>query len=203
MQETQLTLIIGLIVMALINASSLVWAFYLNQKLRNKPVPKIYDVHVEGTKIFTPTDMAAIEEQAMVQLQKASEQAAGKIQASINSALSRVADHVDEMTTTTLNAEFQKYQISLQALREQTIAEFTKLQQELDGQRNQLMENLEKQVALEREKRLAQFNSRLNDVVSGYIAESLGSQVDLGSQMVAILQKLQEHKEQIKKDILT
>lgn len=203
MDTLQLTLIVALIVMALINAASLMWAFVLDRKVRSKPVPKVYHVEVQGEKIFSEIDMSEIEAKAMSELQDATRQAATKIQGAINGAVSRVAEHVDEMTTTTLNAEFEKYQLSLQALREQSIAEFTKLQQELDSQRDQMIAHLEKQIVEERAKRIDQFNNRLNDVVSSYIAESLGDRVDLGSQMVAILQTLEKHKADIKRDVLS
>ncbi|HEU5187769.1 MAG TPA: hypothetical protein VFT87_04680 [Candidatus Saccharimonadales bacterium] len=203
MDTLQLTLIVALIVMALINAASLMWAFVLDRKLRTKPVPKVYHVEVEGDKVFSEVDIAEVEKQALAELQDATRQAATKIQGAINGAVSRVAEHVDEMTTTTLSAEFEKYQLSLQALREQSITEFTKLQQELDNQRDQMIKKLEEQITQERSKRIDQFNARLNDVVSSYIAESLGEQVDLGSQMVSILQTLEKHKTDIKRDVLS
>ena len=202
MDTLQLTLIVALIAMALINAASLMWAFFLDRKLRAKPVPKVYDVHLDGAKIFSEIDLAEVEKQALNELQSATRQAASKIQGSINGAVSRVAEHVDEMTTTTLNAEFEKYQLSLQALREQSITEFTKLQKELDGQRDRMLEQLQKQINEEHTKRLAQFDSRLSDVVTSYIAESLGNQVDLGAQMPAIVQTLEKHKADIKRDVL-
>lgn len=201
MDTLQLTLIVALIVMALINAASLMWVFVLDRKLRTKPVPKVYHVEVEGNKVFSEVDIAEVEKQALNELQDATRQAATKIQGAINGAVSRVAEHVDEMTTTTLSAEFEKYQLSLQALREQSIAGFTKLQSELDSQRDQMIKKLESQIEQEHSKRLDQLNAKLNDVVSSYIAESLGNNVDLGSQMVSILQTLEKHKADIKRDL--
>lgn len=202
MDTLQLTLIVALIAMALINAASLTWAFFLDRKLRAKPVPKVYEVHLDGTKIFSELDLAEVEKKALTELQTATRQAASKIQGAINGAVSRVAEHVDEMTTTTLNAEFEKYQLSLQALREQSITEFTKLQKELDGQRTQMLTQLQKQVSEEHTKRLEQFNARLSDVVTSYIAESLGDQVDLGAQLPTIVKTLEKHKADIKRDVL-
>lgn len=123
------------------------------------------------------------------------------MQAQLTATIGKIAEHIDEMTNTTLNQEFEKYQVSLQALREQSITEFSKMQKELDERRVRLIEALEKEAQAEIGRRVDQFNSRLNDVVSNYLAESLGNDVDLGSQMVHILQTLQQHKEDIKRDI--
>lgn len=203
MDTLQLTLVIALIVMALINTGSLIWAFYLDHRLRSRPVPKVYNVTLDGTKAFTEVDLAAVEKEAQAALQKAAQAAAAQLESSMNTAIGKVAEHVDEMTNTTLSQEFEKYQISLQALREQSITEFSKMQKELDERKVRLIEALEKEAQAEIGRRVDQFNGRLNDVVSSYLAESLGNNVDLGSQMVHILQTLQQHKEEIKRDIVS
>lgn len=203
MDTLQLTLIIALIVMALINTGSLIWAFYLDHKLRGRPVPKVYNVKLDGTKAFTQVDLAAVEKEAQASLQQAAHEAAQQLRTSMNTAIGKVAEHVDEMTNTTLSQEFEKYQVSLQALREQSITEFSKMQNELDLLKVDLINKLEKQAQAELGRRVEQFNGRLNDVVSSYLAESLGNNVDLGAQTVHILQTLQQHKEEIKRDILS
>ncbi len=48
-----------------------------------------------------------------------------------------------------------------------------------------------------------QFNTRLNDVVSSYLTECLGSQVDLGAQSTYIFAALEQHKADIKRDVLS
>lgn len=201
MDNFELVLVGGLVLLAVVNAASLVWAFYLDQKLRSRPTPKVYEVHIEGSRVFSEIDLAAVEQQAKGELQGATHEAAQKMQDTLKVAIGRIAEHVDEMTTTTLNQEFEKYQVSLQALREQSITEFTKLQAELNDRRQRMLEALEKQVTAEQAKRMEQFDSKLNDIVSSYIVESLGSQVDLGAQMVHILQNLQQNKDTIKKDL--
>lgn len=198
----QLTLIIALIVMALINTGSLIWAFYLDHKLRGRPTPKVYEVHVEGTRVFSEIDLAAVQEQAKIELQQATHDAAQKLHAAIQHTVEQVAMRVDETTQNTINQEFEKYQVSLQALREQSITEFSKLQKELDERRGRMLEALEKEANAELGRRVDLFNNRLNDVVSSYLVESLGHQVDLGAQMVHILQTLQQHKDEIKRDVL-
>lgn len=201
MDTLQLTLIVALIVMAFINTGSLIWAFYLDHKLRGRPTPKVYNITVDGTKAFKDIDLAEVQVHAQAQLTKASQDAAQKMQAQLTTTIGKIAEHIDEMTNSTLNQEFEKYQVSLQALREQSITEFSKMQKELDERRVRLIEALEKEAQAEIGRRVDQFNSRLNDVVSNYLAESLGNDVDLGSQMVHILQTLQQHKEDIKRDI--
>ena len=203
MDTLQIVLVAGLVVMAVVNAVSLIWASYLDHRLRQKPVPKVYEVHVDGTKLFTQEDWAQVNRITREELQKAAAEAAGQLQKSLDNAVTELSAHMTELANDSISPEFEKYQVSLEALREQSIGTFTKLQQELDKRRDQLIAELEKDMTVEKEKRIALFNQRLNDVVSSYLAESLGTNVDLGAQTNYILQSLQTHREDIKRDILT
>lgn len=199
MNELQLGIISALV---LINLAALTWASFQDRKARQKPAPKIYEIHLEGTKVFSDVDLAAIQKAANEQLQHAAGEAAQRLQKSLNNSVDSVSSNISDSLGTNLTAEFEKYQVSLSALRDQTIGEFSKIQQELDHRKLELMEHLERTVEEEKERRLQHFNDRIGDVVTGYISESLGNQVDLGAQLPYILQTLETHKEQIKKDVL-
>lgn len=202
LDNLQVTLIIALVAMALINLATLFWAWHLSNRLNKRPVPKVYEVRIEGTKVFSEIDLAEVEKQARVELQQSAHNAANQLHEAIKRTVEQVAMHVDETTQNTINQELEKYHVSLQALREQSITEFSKMQQDLDQKRIRMTEALERVAKAELGRRMDQFNSRLSDVVSSYIVESLGSQVDLGAQLPYILQNLEKHKEDIKKDVL-
>lgn len=189
--------------LVLVNLAALTWASFQDRKARAKPQPKIYEIHLEGTKVFSDVDLAEIQKAAKEQLHSAAEDAAQRLQKSLNNSVDQVAADINDRLSTDLIAEFEKYQVSLSALRDQTIEQFSKIQAELDHRRLELIEHVDRQVAAEQEKRLAHFNDRINDVVTSYITESLGSNVDLGAQTDYILQTLEANKEQIKKDILS
>jgi len=189
--------------MALVNAATLFWATYLDRKLRGRPTPKHYDVHVEGTKVFSDIDMAAVEKRADAQLLHAVQIASERLEQSVNKGVDQLAAHVNDVASDSIRAEFDKYQASLRALNNQTVEQFASVQADLEKQRAELLAQLQTEVAQEREKRLATFGERINDVVSSYLAETLGARVDLGAQSAYILESLQKHKEDIKRDILT
>lgn len=201
MDSTQLILVIGLIIMALINTATLFWAMYLDRRLRGRPVPKKYDVHVEGTKVFSEPDMAEVQKRADDQLVHAVQMASQRLEESVNKGVEQLAAHVSDVASDSIRQEFDKYQASLRALNNQTVDEFAKIQTDLEQQRAELVKQLQTEIAQERDRRLAHFNDRINDVVSSYLAETLGGRVDLGAQMPFILESLQKHKEDIKRDI--
>ncbi len=203
MDSLQLILVIGLIALVVINAMSLLWAMSLNRQLRNRPAPKVYEVKVEASKVLAEVDMAEVENLARQQLTKAANEAGARLRETLDNTVDQLSVHISDMANNSLSQEFEKYQISLQALRDQSIQEFSKLQKELDDRRTQLTEHLDRIIQAEGEKRLGTFDDRMNDVISSYLIESLGTQVDLGAQSAYIFEMLQKHKDEIKRDILS
>ena len=203
MNSLELILVAGLIVMALVNAGTLFWATYLDHKLRGRPTPKHYDVHVEGTKVFNDVDMAEVEKRADAQLLHAIQIASQRLEVSVNKGVEQLAAHVNDVASDSIRNEFDKYQASLRALNNQTVEQFAQIQTDLETQRTELLKQLQAEVTQERERRLSKFNERINDVVSSYLAETLGNRVDLGAQSAYILESLEKHKDDIKRDILT
>lgn len=203
MDTLQLILIISIIVMALINAVSLIWASYLDHRLRQRPTPKNYDIHLEGTKVFSEIDIAEAQQHAKAVLQKAIEASAGQVQEAVAKSVGEISNNISDIAQTGFSQEFEKYQISLSELQNQTVEQIGSLQKDIDARRQELLGQVETVVAQEREKRMAHFNERINDVVAGYLAESLGNQVDLGAQGPYIMQSLEQHKEDIKRDVLS
>lgn len=203
MDTLQLVLVIGLIAMVIINAVSLWWAMRLNHQLHNRPQPKVYEVKINANDVMADIDIATVEKLARQQLAKAAGEASLRFKKSLDNTVDQMSVKIGDMASNSLSGEFEKYQISLQALRDQSIQEFSKLQKELDDRRTQLTEHLDKVIQTEGEKRLAALDTRMNDVVSSYLIESLGNQVDLGAQSAYIFETLEKHKEEIKKDILS
>jgi len=203
MDSSQLILVTGLIVMAIVNAATLFWAMYLDRRLRGRPVPKHYDVHVEGAKVFSEPDLAEVQKRADAQLLHAVEIASQRLEKSVSDGVDKLAAHVNDVAANSVTQEFDKYQASLRALNNQTVEQSAKIQTDLETQRAELIKQLQQEVLLERERRLAKFNDRINDVVSSYLSETLGNRVDLGSQMPYIFEQLEKHKTDIKRDILT
>lgn len=201
--DTQTLLVGGLILMAAINAASLIWASYLDHRLRGRPVPKHYEIHVEGTKIFSEMDMASVQATALGKLNQSADAAGQKLQQAMDAALDSIAGSVHEMTQKSLVQEFQKYQADLDQLRLRTVKDFAKIQQSLNKHHDETLGLFDAEIAKMREKRLEEFNQRLNDVISGYVVESLGNQADLEAQTAYIVQALEQHKDDIKRDVLS
>jgi hypothetical protein len=203
MDSLQLVLVVGLATMVVINAVSLIWAAKLNRQLRSRPAPKAHAAKDDAGKVLAGIDMSEAEKLAKQQLAKVASESGARFRMALDNTIEQLSVRIGDMVSNSLSQEFEKYQVSLQALRDQSIQEFTKLQKELDDRRTRLTEHLDKIIQAEGEKRLGAFDERMNDVISSYLIESLGTQVDLGAQTAYFFETLQKHKDEIKRDILS
>jgi hypothetical protein len=114
----------------------------------------------------------------------------------------RLGEQVSRLTTTVIEEELEAYQKTLEEVRHAANEGMEQIRAAVEQQRVELHKNMEADLAAERQRLADKFNDKLGDVVSSYIAESLGSGVDLGSQMQFIISSLEAHKDDIRKDLV-
>ena len=114
----------------------------------------------------------------------------------------KLTEQVSRLTTTVIEEELEAYQKTLQEVREVAAQAMDQIHATVEKQRVELRHGMEAELAAEKQRLADKFDAKFGDVVSSYISESLGSGVDLGAQMQFILTNLEEHKEEIRKDLL-
>jgi len=114
----------------------------------------------------------------------------------------KLSEQVSRLTTTVIEEELEAYQKTLEEVRKVATQAMEQIHQAVEHQRTELRQGMEAELAEEKKRLAEKFETKLGDVVASYIAESLGSGVDLGSQMQFILSSLEAHKEDIRKDLL-
>ena len=130
----------------------------------------------------------------------------------IQKTATELSTHVTKIGGQIIDTEMQRYRESLDALRRQTEqivkqaqTGVTDHQNELNNRyaeaQNELHEKLKADVAAEKEKLLAQIDSKLSDAVVSFLMETLQHNVDLGAQTNYIISVLEEHREEIVKEI--
>lgn len=113
----------------------------------------------------------------------------------------RLSEQVSRLTTSVIEEELDAYHKTLEGVRQAATEAMEQIHTAVEQQRGSLQKSMEADLAGERERLAAQFDTKLGDVISSYIAESLGGGVDLGAQMQYIVATLEAHKADIKKDL--
>jgi hypothetical protein len=115
----------------------------------------------------------------------------------------KLSEQVSRLTTTVIEEELEAYQKTLEEVRKVATQAMEQIHQAVEHQRVELRQGMEAELAAEKKLLADKFDAKMGDVVASYIAESLGSGVDLGAQMQFILTSLEAHKDDIRKDLLS
>jgi kynureninase len=115
----------------------------------------------------------------------------------------RLSEQVSRLTTSVIEEELEAYQKTLEEVRHTAVEAMDKIRTVVEQQRVELRQGMEADLAAERDKLAAKFDTKMGDIVASYIAESLGGGVDLGAQMQFIMTSLEAHKDELKKDLMS
>jgi hypothetical protein len=202
MDILQVGLLAGLSLSLVLNVIILLWLLLSDRRQQGKTSLRHNTVHLDGTKFFATLDETEIRRLVQEKLEASAVKAAERFESSLNKAIPKLVADIDEMNSRTLRKEFEKHQVSFEALSEQALQAQARLEHDVTERRTALLSALDKKIVQEYQARLSKFDTRFSDVVASYITESLGKEADLGAQMPYILQQLEQNKEQLKQDIL-
>ena len=114
---------------------------------------------------------------------------------------SELNEYMKDEITHTLQEEFKKYEQSIADAKQLAIEAIQKTNDVIDEQRKAMSAQLEKEVADEKLRLLAQFEKNMADIVNHYILSAIGSQIDLTDQLEYIISDLELNKKAIVEDI--
>jgi hypothetical protein len=114
---------------------------------------------------------------------------------------SQLNDYMKDEITRTLQEEFTKYEESIADAKKIAIESINKTQTVIEQQRQLLGDQLQKQIAGEKDSLLSRFDENMAEIVNHYVLAAIGDQIDLSDQLEYILNDLEANKEQIIEDI--
>lgn len=137
---------------------------------------------------------------------------AAELEYDLKTTVSKLNNRLDKISTEIVNNEMKRYRMDLEQLRKQTEdhiddaqAEINKHQKDLsakvDEKRAELEAKLAEDIAAEKQIITQRIDAKLADAVASFLLETLGHNVDLGSQSAYLTAMLEENKDEIIKGI--
>lgn len=167
---------------------------------RTKP-PKQYTIQLDGTKYFEEIDEDEVNSLVHDKLQEATDKAVYQFQLALEATMPKLINDVQSLHKEEVKKAFANYTEQFEELNQEAVTTFEQIHDDLMKRHKELSDGLDKRAVADYKFRMSVFDKRLDDIVSGYVLESLGSQVDLGAQLPYILGKIEENKDQIKRDM--
>jgi hypothetical protein len=114
---------------------------------------------------------------------------------------SQINEHMQQEINKTLQEAFSKYEESIGDAKQVALDSIQKTQAAVEEQRNMMNEQLQKQVAAEKQRTLVRFEKNMAAIVNHYVLEAVGNQIDLEDQLEFIFGELERNKQAIIEDI--
>jgi hypothetical protein len=114
---------------------------------------------------------------------------------------SQLNEYMKGEITRTLQEEFAKYEESITDAKQLAIDSIEKTQAAIEQQREILNQQLQKQVADEKARLIANFEQNMANIINHYVLAAVGNQIDLSDQLDYILSELQDNKQAIVEDL--
>jgi len=114
---------------------------------------------------------------------------------------SQINEYMKQEITKTLQEEFAKYEQSIEDAKKMAIDSMQKTQVALEEERQVLRTKLNEEVDAQRERLISRFEENMGEIVNHYVLDAIGNEIDLSDQLEYILGELQTNKETIVEDI--
>ncbi len=186
-------------------AAALIWAAVHLIKQRERSVEYsgyINELHQEIIKEVISKDfLGQLQNQAQLQLASSIQLIDKELKESLREANQQLIGRINNETSTIISTDLETYRQTILDATEAAAKAANKVQTALEEASEEIQDRVEDTVAKEKDKIVSSIDTKLADVVTEYLMEALGENVDLGSQKDYIIEKLEENKEAIKKDI--
>lgn len=192
----QIFLLINVFIIGVFSAIGVrhAWAHFHPQQ--NKPVkPVVQPTHLppevkEQMLAKAEADFKAVLEKATSELKEDLE---GTTEG-LNKELSKLGDDV-------VKSETERYHTMLETLRTQAETVITTSQAEITDHQTDIKTKLDENITAEKQRLVAQIDTKLGDAVMSFLTESLQHNIDLGAQIPYMLANLEEHKAELIKGV--
>ena len=114
---------------------------------------------------------------------------------------SQLNEYMKDEITNKLREEFAKYEESITDAKQLAVDSITKTQDAIEQQRIMMGQQLQQEIADERQRVIKHFEENMTDIINHYVLEAIGDQIDLNDQLEFILSDLEQNKQAIIQDI--
>lgn len=132
--------------------------------------------------------------EAQKNFQKVLDRSALELQQDLTATTTDVTKQLQKLGSDITEKELERYHAELDKLRTQAEAAGTQAQDDLGQHQAELKAKLEADMSAEKDRLVAQIDTKLADAVASFLIETLQHDVDLGAQTNYLTKMLDEHK---------
>jgi hypothetical protein len=152
--------------------------------------------------IFNDTFREELRNRGRLHFEKIIGENAMFLQQDLRLTTSQLNEYMKNEITSKLKEEFAKYEESIMDAKQMAIDSIEKTNEAVETQRAELIGQLAKEFADEKQREIKRFEENMTDVINHYLVAAIGDQIDLGDQLEYIISNLEANKQAIIEDIV-
>lgn len=168
--------------------------------------------HAPAPVKLPPDVRQALLQKAAANYEKILETAAGQLQLDLSRTSAQLTKRLETLGNQMVDDEMKRYQASLEQLQKSTEVSITGTQDALnqhqedlkaamEEHQKEMLARMNEEIAAEKERLLAQIDTRLADAAASFLIDTLQHEVDLGAQSAYLTKMIEEHKDEFKKEV--
>lgn len=193
-----------IIIIAIIaaNAAAFLWFYFRNQSANPNTRDNFAELAKEDVEhIFNDEFREELRNRGRLHFEKIIGENAMFLQQDLRLTTSQLNEFMKSEITRKLQEEFQKYEQSIMDAKQLAVDSINKTQQAIEQQRRTMSQQIEYELAVEKQRLVKRFERDMADIVNHYVLAAVGDQIDLNDQLEYILSDLQANRDAIIRDI--
>lgn len=150
---------------------------------------------------MTPEELEQLRHSTQEVFEKAVNDSAQGFHTDLAVTSQKLNELITRLTTQVVERELDEYRRGLTAAREQALGSLQDMQAAVQQRQKDLEADVDSELAKHQAFLIERLDQRLGAAVAAYIVESLGQGADLGAQRAFLLENLERHKEELKKEV--
>jgi vacuolar-type H+-ATPase subunit H len=188
----------------LVSGSAFIWlVLHLNRTSSGKGGIGAIDQAAlnDVERIFTPDFREELKNRGRLHFEQIINDNAEFLQQDLRLTSAELSEFMKKELTSKVHEALGKYEQSVNDAKELAVESIKKTSLALDEQRQVLGEQVQKEIAIEKDHIISSFEKRVTEIVSHYIIEAIGNEVDLSDQLEYILDNFEANKKAMVEDI--
>jgi F0F1-type ATP synthase membrane subunit b/b' len=171
-----------------------------------KPVKKTADSYEEAAEqdvehIFNEDFREELRNRGRLHFEKIIGDNAMFLQQDLRLTTSQLNEYMKTEIANKLKEEFAKYEQSIMDAKQLAVESIQKTNSAIDEQRAAMSQQLQGEIAAEKQRVIKRFGEDMADIVNHYVLDAIGDQIDLNNQLEYILAHMEANKPAIIEDI--
>ncbi len=140
-------------------------------------------------------------QESEVKFQNILNQSAAALQQDLRVTAQKIDSMVNRLATQIVTGELERYRTDLAQLHKQAEVDMSGIKKEVAGYQEQAKAKIAQELQAEKLQLIKQIDTKLGDAVASFLTETLGHDIDLGSQSAYLVELLEQHKADFKAEV--